>query len=159
MAILCVVQFAPATPVNASPSAGYDEAPLIVKNDHGGLLWDRLHQIKELRAQGRPIEIRGKKCYSTCTMLMGLPNTCISPKTVFGFHGPSSYGRSLDKATFERASEVIASYYPEPLQVWYMAEARHTIKGVIRVRGDNIIQMGIRSCDAGPSEYRSASAP
>ena len=54
---------------------GYDEAPLVVLNDRGGLLKTRLRQIKSLRAQGRPIEIRGGICYSTCTMLMGLPNT------------------------------------------------------------------------------------
>ena len=125
---------------------GYDEAPLVVLNDRGGLLKTRLRQIKSLRAQGRPIEIRGGICYSTCTMLMGLPNTCISPKTVFGFHGPSSYGRTLDQATFERASPVIASHYPVPLQAWYMSEARYTINGVRRVRGDTIIDMGVASC-------------
>ncbi|MEL6806833.1 MAG: hypothetical protein AAFO97_03545 [Pseudomonadota bacterium] len=143
---LAVSGFAMSGDAQAAPDVGYDSAPLVVLNDRGGLLLTRLRQMGKLRAESRPVQIRGGICYSTCTMLMGLPNACISPTTVFGFHGPSSYGRTLDQATFERASAVIASYYPEPLQEWYMNDARYTINGVRRVRGETIINMGVASC-------------
>lgn len=74
-----------------------------------GFLRERLLQIGELQKQNRPVEIRGAICFSTCTVFIGLPNTCISPNTTFGFHGPSSNGRALDPLMFNRASRVIAS--------------------------------------------------
>ncbi|MEL6808595.1 MAG: hypothetical protein AAFO97_12530 [Pseudomonadota bacterium] len=120
--------------------------PLVVRNDRGGLLRDRLRQIRQLRAERRPVEIRGAVCFSTCTMLIGLPNTCVSPNTTFGFHGPSSYGRPLDPETFNYASEVISSYYPAPLQNWYMETARFKIIRISRVKGAQLIEMGVRAC-------------
>ncbi len=120
--------------------------PYVVTNDRGGLLRTRLREIGSLRQQGRPVEIRGSVCFSTCTLYLGLPDTCISPSTTFGFHGPSSFGFALDPATFERASEIIARYYPEPLRAWYMETGRHRINGVYRIRGSTIIAMGIPAC-------------
>lgn len=126
-------------------SAAFVE-PLIVTNDRGGLLRVRLREIGELRREGRPVEIRGRVCFSTCTLFLGLPDTCISPSTTFGFHGPSSFGFALDPATFDRASKIIARYYPEPLRTWYMETGRHRTAGVYRVRGSDIIAMGIAAC-------------
>lgn len=119
---------------------------LIVQNDRGGLLNERIREIERLRRSRTPIEIRGGICYSTCTLYLGLPNTCISPNTTFGFHGPSSYGRALEPALFRRASEIISSHYPAPLKRWYMSEARYQINSVARVKGASIIEMGVRAC-------------
>ena len=130
----------------AETQISYSPEALIVRNDRGGLLRERLREIGQLRRQRRPVEIRGAVCFSTCTMFLGLPNTCISPNTTFGFHGPSSYGRPLDPATFDRASEIIARYYPEPLQEWYMEDGRFKIRSITRIKGSNIIRMGIRAC-------------
>jgi hypothetical protein len=66
--------------------------PYVVRNDRGGVVRDRLRELNQLRASGRPVEIRGNVCFSTCTMLLGLPQTCVDPDTVFGFHGPSRRG-------------------------------------------------------------------
>jgi len=132
--------------VHAQTQVAYQMEPLVVRNDRGGLLRDRLRQISELRQQSRPVEIRGAVCFSTCTMFLGLPGTCISPRTTFGFHGPSSYGRALDSVTFNRASRVIASYYPEPLQSWYMDKGRFKIRSIQRVKGKQIIDMGVPAC-------------
>lgn len=79
-------------------------------------------------------------------MFIGLPQTCISPNTVFGLHGPSSYGRSLDPATFNTASRVISQNYPPALRSWYMIDARFSINSVRRVRGSQLIDMGVRAC-------------
>lgn len=131
---------------SAQTQVSYSEEPLVIRNDRGGLLRDRLQQIRQLRAQRRPVEIRGSVCFSTCTMLIGLPNTCVSPNTTFGFHGPSSYGRPLAPERFNFASEVISSYYPAPLQRWYMETARFRITRISRVKGEKLIDMGIRAC-------------
>lgn len=122
------------------------QAPLVVGNDRGGSIRDRLDQIRELRASGRRVEIRGRVCYSTCTMLLGLPNVCISPDTVFGFHGPSLNGRRLAPDRFEYFSRVIAQYYPAPLREWYMMTGRHRAYPPYRIRGAQITAMGIPAC-------------
>lgn len=118
----------------------------IVGNDRGGLLLERIENIRQLRATGQPIEIQGRICFSTCTMYLGLPQTCVSPTTTFGFHGPSSYGRALDPDTFRRASSTIARHYPAPLREWYMREGRHEIRSLYRFSGADIIKMGVKEC-------------
>lgn len=151
--IAAMVLAAGLTPTGASAQAHPDIAPvvaeaqpLVIKNDRGGLLRTRMKQLAVLRRESRPVEIRGRVCFSTCTMFLGLPETCVSPNTTFGFHGPSSYGRRLDHATFERASEIIASHYPPVLKNWYMKKGRHRIWALYRVSGSNLIALGVPSC-------------
>lgn len=134
------------TQILAQTEISYSADPLVVNNDRGGLLRDRLVQIRQLRNQNRPVRIQGNICYSTCTMFIGLANTCVSPNTRFGFHGPSSYGRALDPVTFNRASEIIADHYPPALRTWYMEEARFSIRSVRRIRGSTLIDMGVQAC-------------
>lgn len=122
------------------------QSSYVVQNDRGGLIRDRLVELRNLRASGQRVEIRGQICYSTCTILLGLPNTCISPETQFGFHGPSKNGRQLAPDRFEYYSRVIAQYYPKQLNSWYMKTGRNRIKGVHRIKGRDIIQMGIKAC-------------
>jgi len=119
---------------------------LVVGNDRGGLLTDRIKQIASLRRTGQPVRITGNVCFSTCTMLLALPQTCISSRTTFGFHGPSSYGRALEPARFNHASAIIANHYPEQLKTWYMNKARYKIRSVSRVKATELIKMGIRQC-------------
>lgn len=118
----------------------------VVGNDRGGFIRDRLIELRNLRASGRRVEIRGNICYSTCTMLLGLPQTCISPDTTFGFHGPSKLGRRLPPDRFEYFSRVISQYYPAPLQSWYMTTGRNRITGMHRIKGAEIIRLGARAC-------------
>lgn len=121
-------------------------APLVIGNDRGGMILDRLRQLRALRESGRAVEIRGRVCFSTCTMLLGLPQTCISPRTTFGFHGPTRAGKRLPPEDFDYVSRVIAHYYPADLKAWYLAEGRHRMMPVHRIKGREIIQMGIRAC-------------
>ena len=121
-------------------------APLVVGNDRGGLLRTRIYEIRALRETGQAVRIEGRICYSTCTMYLGLPQTCVSPQTMFGFHGPSSYGIPLESEVFDHASKLIKDHYPKPLQQWYMDEARHQIWGVQRVTGAEIIRLGATPC-------------
>ena len=123
-----------------------DAAPLVVRNDPGGLLTTRLTQIRQLASSGRPVRIEGRYCYSTCTMLITLPGACVDPETVFGFHGPSRFGAPLTPEEFENASRVIAAHYPAPLRDWYLREGRMTISGFYRISGAELIRLGVRAC-------------
>jgi hypothetical protein len=136
-----------ATPANSRQVGNMStSSAFVVGNDRGGFIRDRLRELSNLRKSGRRVEIRGNICYSTCTMLLGLPQTCISPETTFGFHGPSKMGKRLDAKDFDYFSKVIAQYYPAPLQSWYMTTGRNRINGMHRIRGAEIIRMGVQAC-------------
>lgn len=122
------------------------DRPLIIQNDRGGLLTDRIHQLRKLVTSQAPVEIRGEVCHSTCTMLLGLPDVCVSPDTRFGFHGPSKSGAPLKPEVFERASRVIASFYPNDLRDWYMSSARYRIAEHEEKTGAELIEFGIPRC-------------
>jgi len=81
-------------------------------------------------------------------MFLGLPQTCISAKTVFGFHGPSRSGTRLPPEEFDRYSRVISQDYPTPLRNWFMKKGRKRIDGVHRIKGTEIIRMGVKECRA-----------
>lgn len=124
--------------------------PYIVRADYGGAVNDRLRDIRSLRNAKRPIKIQGSVCYSSCTMLLGLERTCVNPKTVFGFHGPSRRGVPLERATFDHASRVIAAHYPGVLKTWYMSVARHSLSELYLLKGSDLIELGVsKPCDGG----------
>lgn len=121
-----------------------------ITNDRGGLLVDRLVELQLLRQTGQQVRITGNICYSTCTMFLGLPQTCVSPQTTFGFHGPSSYGTPLDPQIFEQASQIMAAHYPQVLKDWYIKTGRHEIVKLYRFKGADIVRMGVPACNNSP---------
>lgn len=135
-------------PSPVTSQQGIARPPLVVQNDVGGPLRSRIHAIIELKQSARPVRIIGDVCYSTCTLYIGLAETCVSPDTVFGFHGPSAYGKPLDPASFERASQLIAAHYPEPVRNWYLKIARHEITGLFKVKGAVLINLGVAQCQS-----------
>ncbi|QQA42868.1 hypothetical protein [Pelagovum pacificum] len=134
------------TGFNRVGGQSYAAGTYTVRNDPGGLLTNRVNEIHRLKQTGQPIRVTGRYCNSTCTMFIGLPNACIDPNTSFGFHGPSSYGRPLDPATFDSASRIMSVNYPPQLRQWFMSEGRHRINGMHRISGAQLINMGVRAC-------------
>jgi hypothetical protein len=133
----------------AQDSAGTSSsAVMVVGNDQGGLVSSRVAEISRILSQGTHVEIRGQVCYSSCTMYLGMPDTCVMPQTSFGFHGPSHYGRQLSDRDFEYWSQVIASHYPAPLRSWYLTEGRTRISDYFRISGSELIRLGVRQCSA-----------
>ena len=122
----------------------------IIGTDYGGVLVNRMRALRALREQGVRVEVRGRHCFSTCTLYIGLPDVCILPDTIFGFHGPSRLGFPLAPDTFDHASRLIAAYYPPPLKRWYLAEGRFRTNGVYRINGAALIRMGVPACPEGP---------
>lgn len=122
---------------------------LVVLNDDGGVIQERVDRIARLNREGTLVRIVGDRCNSACTMYLGMDTVCVSPNTIFGFHGPSSqiYGVGLAPADFERWSNIMADHYPSPIKEWFLADARYTIVGLVRVRGKELIRLGVRECD------------
>lgn len=127
------------------PAVAQTTNAMIVTSDRGGLLGQRSDAIQLLRASGQRVELRGL-CLSACTMYLSLPNVCVAPTAVFGFHGPSRNQKRLPQREFEHWSEVMADNYREPLRSWYMSEARYTITGYHKISGADLIAMGYPSC-------------
>ncbi|MEE9428107.1 MAG: hypothetical protein V3V25_08170 [Paracoccaceae bacterium] len=121
---------------------------IIVHDDRGGGVVERARLIQTYQTDGIRIEIRGNYCLSACTMYLSLRETCVLPKTKFGFHGPSSrlYGISLSPDSFEHWSQVMARHYPEPLRTWFIDEGRYRTVGFYEFSGRDLINMGISRC-------------
>jgi hypothetical protein len=119
-----------------------------VSKDPGGSVSARVGEISRLRSQGTRVEISGG-CWSSCTMYLGLANTCVTRAAKLGFHGPSSpnYGIGLPPAEFERWSQTMATYYPEPIRSWYLREGRLITVGFTTFTGRDLIRMGVRECN------------
>lgn len=58
---------------------------VLIVNDYGGNVLDYQARRREL-ARADAVELRGR-CDSACTIFVSLPNACIGPGAVFGFHG------------------------------------------------------------------------
>ncbi len=121
---------------------------LIVRDDPGGAVAQRVAAVRALRASRTRVEIRGDYCLSACTLYLGLADLCVAPRTVFGFHGPASeiYGIGLTPAKFEHWSQVMATHYPEPLRSWYLSVARNRTTGFYSIRGADLIALGVAAC-------------
>ncbi|WP_208348011.1 hypothetical protein [Pseudaestuariivita rosea] len=129
-------------------SACLAEKPLIIGNDPGGNLEQRALEIRQLRAGGRPVRITGRYCMSACTLYLGLPKTCVSPHTIFGFHGPRSgiYGVGLPPPDFEKWSRLMARHYPAEVREWYLEKGRYMTMGFYELRGRDLIKLGVPRC-------------
>jgi hypothetical protein len=120
-------------------------SPMVVSYDMGGSLQSRQTKIRIMRRQGQRVEIRGR-CYSACTMYLGLPDVCVAPDAVLGFHGPQGMLGALPQDAFDHWSRVMARNLRKPLKTWFMTQARHVKQGVLRISGAKLIKMGYARC-------------
>lgn len=118
-----------------------------ITQDSGGSIAARVRHVARLRAQGARVQIRGA-CWSSCTMYLALPDTCVSRRALLGFHGPGSVrpGIGLRPEAFEYWSQLIARHYPEPLRGWYLREGRYVTVGFTEFRGADLLRLGIAEC-------------
>lgn len=121
--------------------------PKVVRDDFGGPLNARYEELQGLKAEVRPVQIRGK-CASSCTLYLGLPQACVSSNAWIGFHGPASPFRfALPKDEFEKESRKMASFYPPRLAEWFISEGRHKIiDDLTWLRGSELESYGVGIC-------------
>ncbi|WP_282119721.1 hypothetical protein [Ruegeria atlantica] len=119
-----------------------------VGNDPGGRIVDRMVQIEIANRTNAQFQIIGDFCHSSCTMLLGADEVCISPETIFGFHGPHRSNRKKMTADeFDRKSASLSSYYPNPVRNWFMSKARFAGPNeLLFVTGEYLIGLGVQEC-------------
>lgn len=121
---------------------------ITITRDMGGSVRERIMQVSDLSAKGTEVRIVGT-CISACTLLLGVPNACVTPTARLGFHGPSTRKRGLPlpRAEYERVSAQMASLYPPQIGDWFMNTARKVTGDYILISGRDAIAMGARACD------------
>lgn len=121
---------------------------MTVRKDLGGSVRERIVQVEHLSRTGAEVRIVGT-CISACTLLLGVPNACVTPSARLGFHGPSTRnsGLPLPRDEYERISLQMANLYPPQIRNWFMATARKTTGDYIVMSGETAIAMGARACD------------
>lgn len=136
-----------ATPADAArPKSKVPGATIVINGDPGGSVRARYNEIQQINRLGQRVEIRRGSCMSSCTMFLGARNVCVSPRAIFGFHGPYKFGSKLSPAEFERWSRVISSHYPVAVRSWYMTSARYKTYTPSRLTGTELIRLGVRRC-------------
>ncbi len=127
---------------------------IVIRDDKGGSVTERMKIIESYRRTGTKVELRGSYCLSSCTLFLSLQRACVARGTTFGFHGPSSrlYGVALSPEDFERWSRQMARYYPQPLKGWFMKTARQRLVGFYTLSGADLVAMGFRPCTPGPGK-------
>lgn len=133
--------------VFASPLHG---ETLIINNDYGGVIGIRSIMLDKIAEENVRVEIRGQRCFSACTMYLGVDDLCIAPYTRFGFHGPSirnSYEK--DNADIMAATLEMARNYPPELADWFMRVARFVHgKSMYYIQGRTLIKKyGYETCE------------
>lgn len=129
-----------------TPLTGMAQQVIVIGDDRGGRVAERARLVDQIREAHARVEIRGRVCYSACTMYLGAGDVCVSPATTFGFHGPSRDGRALSRDDLDHWSAVMARYYVAPLRDWYMTTARHRHDRVERLSGADLIRLGYPAC-------------
>ncbi|GGH50100.1 hypothetical protein GVY41_05535 [Frigidibacter albus] len=145
VATACAAALGPAPAAAQAIRAPLNIQPLVIRDDAGGRVDWRAEKIAKLRQSGQPVQLRGE-CMSACTMYLSLPQVCVAANATFGFHGPSFYGIPLNDYDFNYWSQVIAAHYPAPIAEWFMTEARYSTNRTRRIRGSELIRMGIPEC-------------
>jgi hypothetical protein len=131
-------------PTPSEASALMSGNVMIVTDDRGGSIMRRANEVKELQDRGVLVRIQGRVCLSSCTMYLGVKNVCVSPKTIFGFHGPSRNSKAISQVSFDYFSKVMAKDYPPAISKWFMEKARYKIAtDYYRVSGQELIRHGI----------------
>ncbi|PTV97672.1 hypothetical protein C8J27_101789 [Rhodobacter aestuarii] len=124
--------------------AAYGRQAIVVRGDLGGDVGARANKIQAMAAAGQTVAIKGA-CYSSCTMYLGLPGSCVTRNSSFGFHRPSFYGAALPPKKFEFWSQLIAAHYPPALKSWYLREGRYSVN-LKMISGAQLIRLGVPEC-------------
>lgn len=114
-----------------------------IRHDMGGSVAQRLEQMQTMSS----VRIVGA-CYSSCTMLLGVPDACVTPSARLGFHGPSTRsGLPLLRSEWDRVSRIMAEQYPPKIRMWFLASGRLLSAQHMRVfHGSELINMGVKEC-------------
>lgn len=98
--------------------------PIVIHDNRGGNVVQMIARRNELEASGRPVRISGI-CNSACTMLVTLPNACLTPDASVGFHAPRLPGTTIIPPLVD---QLMAMHYRGGIRARWDAEWRHSLK-------------------------------
>ena len=127
----------------AAPDTEY----VINQSDRGGYVYQYIERVNAMVASGESMEIRAASCISACTFYLGVPGTCVSPTTRFGFHGAGVDGVRLHPDP--RHDFVIAAVYRRnspALADWFIANAAWKMPLKYLMGKDLVEKFGFPQC-------------
>ncbi len=123
------------------PGAVFD-----VGHDIGGKIEERAALIHAMQEAGVTLRFTGE-CYSSCTMMVAVPEACATRTAMFAFHGPSHFGEPLAPPDFAYFVDLMTRHYPEPLKSWFLAHSVNDHVRLMWLSGAHMIANGVlREC-------------
>ncbi len=114
-------------------------SPVVVVKDFGGYVNEYAAITETYRQTNR--EVRIHECHSACTMALSLPNVCVYPSSVFKFH--QAYDPRNHITNWEVSDQLFMTY-PEAVR----ARLGTLTRQFTILRGQELIDLGVRNCDA-----------
>lgn len=121
--------------------------PIIIGDDHGGVVDTFAMWYARLRSSGTPVILRGM-CESACTLVLILPasQVCVEPTASLGFHLATIGERGEPEVT----AALIRRFYPESVQKWLAARKLRAVPTYMTAA--EIVEAGIfPACGASES--------
>lgn len=110
-----------------------------IHRDGGGFIVEYAKEANRLARTGEPVIIDGI-CNSACTIYLGLPNTCVTPRSRLGFHS----GKGGPKRVIEYANKLIMEMYPPKVRAWVRSKGGLTSKLIV-LQGKELLER-VRVC-------------
>lgn len=98
-------------------------APVVIANNKGGNVVRAIQYRQQLEMSGQPVEIRGY-CRSACTIYITLPNACLAPDAVVGFHAPRIPHTQIIPPLVD---EMMARFYRNGILAKWNNEWKHSL--------------------------------
>ena len=95
-------------------------AAVVLTDDIGGKMEDYNSKFQRLRRSGEAVVIDGK-CYSACTMILGLlpPNrVCATQNAAFGFHAAWMFDTAGNRVPSPAGTKDLMKAYPASVRAW-----------------------------------------
>lgn len=124
---------------------------VLVYNDQGGSINDRIMEIYDLNRAGAQVQIIGE-CHSACTMYLGMKNVCVHPHALLTFHSAKPFKKGTNEPVHDPELQAllnqrIAAQYPDFVAEKFLREWQY-MEGdeMARINGQWFIDRGIPEC-------------
>ena len=99
---------------------------IVITQDNGGQIAPYHDRAAQAARLGQVVRIDGM-CGSACTIYLGVPKACITPRATLWFHRVTH----RDGSPFPRASAWVMTQYPVALRNWIMAQGGLTERRLV----------------------------
>ena len=114
--------------------------------DFGGGIIERMQVVELLEKANVAVEISGI-CLSACTLYLGLPNVCVEPKTVLGFHSAYFTNEEGQPVLSDFGNTVLMEYYPPNIRKWVTEKKALSSVEMKYMGAEEAWKLGVKRCD------------